>query len=392
MLVETRHENTPQWVHEAAPEGATVVLSQVTLCRNLADFPFTQRCTEDEKQAIETRILNALDSLNLLASGRYYNMRELDSRAARLLAERRLISQDMLGVRGPRGVYVADDQSLSISINGAEHLAVRGIAAGQQLQELWNRLNLIDDTLNGALDFAFDERLGYLTSTLGLVGTGLKVGLLLHLPTLVYTNRITEQLSGTEQQRLLLQGVRAGCDVRLPRTRPDGEPEQAVLSEALFTDMNGALPAALNETVGDLFLLVNQSTLGHSEEEIVFQIRHRASEILAGEGAAREGLLAENLGTLEDRVGRAQGVASGARLLGFPEGLDLLSSLRLGVAAGLAQGVDLPQINELLLASQSAHLEASCGHECDALQLSAERAGLFRNRLVPATRKLSPSS
>jgi protein arginine kinase len=85
---------------------------------------------------------------------------------------------------------------------------------------------------------------------------------------------------------------------------------------------------------------------------------------------------------IQDRVGRALGIARGARLLDFGEALTLLSSIRLGIATGNAEGCSIQGINELLLASQNGHLEMKAGHTCDDLTLSMERADLFRARFA----------
>ena len=392
MLTETLLEKPPLWTLDEGPEASGAVLTQATLVRNLADFHFVQRCTEEEKAAIEGRVTGALENLNLFSAGHYYSFAELDYKEMRFLAERRLVTLDLIAGRGPRGVFVSEDQTLSVMINAAEHVVARVVLPGLQPQEAWTRLNVLDDTLNGLLDFAYDERLGYLTSVLAHVGTGLKASMLLHLPGLMFTARIGEQLALAEQHRLLFYGLKAGTELKFPRVRAPRREDGAdslmvpVKDDGLYTDVTGGLPTHVNEAEGDLFLLANQSTLGVTEDEIFFQIRHVASEILAAEQEAREQSLAENLRGVEDRVGRALGLARGARVLGFSEGLSLLSSLRLGCAMGLLRGCGLHHLNELFLFSQGAHIESACGHNCDAFSLNVERANLFRTRLAGVER------
>jgi protein arginine kinase len=385
MVVNMLPDKLPQWLIDDAPEGAAAVLCQCSLARNLSDFPFPARCTEDEKRVIEARVLGVLDGLNLLSTGHYYSLPDLTSRERRFLAERRLITFELLTARGPRGVYLSEDQSLSIMINALDHLCVRVLKPGLQFQEAWAQLNLVDDTLSGVLDYAFDDRLGFLTASLGNVGTGLKAGALMHLPALGLTGKINERAEGAAAQRLVLTGMRAGAldEQTDPEALRRGALQAPVTVEnnreqSLYTDMDGALSCPLNETVGDLYLLVNRGTLGQSEEETIFLVRHAAGEILSEEREARTKLLRDSLRGIEDQVGRARGLAGGARLLGFSEALSLLSSLRLGVEAGLLNDVGMHQINELLLASQAAHLEVARGHDCDALALSMDRADLFR--------------
>lgn len=87
------------------------------LTRNLADFPFEPYCTDDEKQAIEDRLLGVLDNLGFMESGQYISLSSLDERECRFLLERGLITERLVRNTGPRGVYVSKDQSLTVMVN-----------------------------------------------------------------------------------------------------------------------------------------------------------------------------------------------------------------------------------------------------------------------------------
>jgi protein arginine kinase len=218
------------------------------------------------------------------------------------------------------------------------------IGSGLQLQSLWGRLSTIDDAMTGALDFAYHERFGYLTSALDSVGTGLHVAAVLHMPGLAAMNGVLEVEKSARELGHTLSGVFG----------------------------------KLASEPADLFCLANASTLGRSEEELVYHSRNLVSELLQRERAARETMFEEGRRGIEDRVGRALGVARGARLLDLEEALGVLSSLRLGAVHGLVDAISLKSLNELLLAAQPGHIQMKLGRDCDALTLSFERADLFR--------------
>ena len=220
-------------------------------------------------------------------------------------------------------------------------------------------MSLIDDTLAGALDYAFNERLGYLTTEIGHVGTGLCASVILHLPGLHLTNLISTAMSTAREKRHTLE--------------PVIEPKGSVPS-----DVDRSKGTAL----GDLYKLTNGSTLGRSEEETLFHLKHLATEMIKEERESRRQIMSEAPLQIEDRVGRALGLARGARLLAFHEANSVLSSLRLGVSGGLLEQFSLHQINDVLIGSQNAHIEMKRGQECDELTLSAERADLFRSRFA----------
>ena len=384
MLLESPLDRTPVWFSAYGPAAQTAVVSQCTLARNLADYPFPGRCSTDDRLAIEKRMVAIFDSLSLLTNGVYYSLPGLSSAEIRFLAERRLILPSMIFGNEPRGVYVSDDQCLSIMVNANDHIVLRAHASGIQPHEVWARLNLVDDTLAGVLDFAFEKRLGYLTSAMNTVGTGLKASLILHLPCLRELDRLDSAALKARERHYSLLGVKSGVEEAQRGRRASRTPEPgrqvAILKESLCADTDGAVYGHHREAVGDLYLLVNDSTLGTAEEEIVFHLRHVAEEILNTEELARADLLRERPIHIEDRIGRALGLAGGARLLAFTEALDLLSSIRLGVAAGVARERSIAELNEMLLRAQRAHIELSAGRDCDELALSMERASLFRSR------------
>ncbi len=388
MLVDTFIQRAPSWVESGRSDADTVLLSQLTLSRALADVPFPERCTLDELSSVQERIHATLDALNLLSKGTYYPLDELTPLERQFLAERRLLDRGFLKEEGPRGVYVSDDQTMSIMVNGADHIALRTVVTGLDLNDAWNRLTALDDTLSATLDFAYDDTLGFLTSQLESVGTGLKVAILLHLPTLSMGDKIGRHAAALIEHGILLQGVCTGGGESAPLQVSDlgqGLGSDILLEhsneQSLLCDMNGGIGGSVKDTHGDLFLLRNQRCLGVSEEEIIFQVRHGAEQLMADEKEARAIQQRDGLRGLEDRVGRAEGVAQGARLIGFSEGLALLSSLRLGVETGLLPKCSLAELNQLFLASQGAHLALAHGEACDAWTLTSDRADLFRARL-----------
>lgn len=347
-MVETLLDKPALWLAGDGPEADVIVNTYGVLARNLADFPFPAKCSEDERHTIEERALAALDGAPTLSGGQYLSMQRLDRKEARFLSERCLVAPDLFASRGARGVFVSEDQCACVMINSSDHIGIQVMASGMQPSEVWLRLSAIDDALAVALDFAFDKRLGYLTSSISQVGTGLKAAVIGHFPGLAMTN------------------ATSGIDARVNRDRH--------AFDGLFKSSG--------TTLGDLFVLSNQATLGRSEEETMFHLKHLAGNILADERTSRESVLSLLPRGIQDRVGRALGIARGARMLELAEALTLLSSIRLGVATGNAEGCTIQGVNELLLASQNGHLEMKVGHACDELTLSMERADLFRARFT----------
>ncbi len=346
-MVETLLDKHAKWLDASGPQPEHVIMTQGSLVRNLADFPFPGRCSREDLRAVEERALNAIESAGLLEKGQYYSFIDADSRDIRFFQERQLVTENLIRATGPRGVYVSHDQSISVMVNELNHIRIRQMMSGLEPSAAWTGLNALDDALSQTLDFAFDERLGYLSPKLTEVGTGFTLAVTLHLPALTSLSRILGIEQRVREQHHVLQG--------------------------LF--------GAISEAPGALYKLSNQATLGRAEQEIVYHIRHFAQDILEQENEARNTLCEEGLLSLEDRVNRALGNARGARLLELREALEVLSSLRLGLTAGVVSNLTYRLLNELTIEAHPAHLELRHGAECDDLTLSTERASLFRARI-----------
>ena len=392
-MVETCFHKPPCWVAGEGPDASVAVWCQCSLLRNLADFSFPAACLDEERRLIEERVMAALEVLHVLDEGRYRSISSLTRAEVLSLAEYRLVPFELaLNGKPGAGVYVSGDQTTSIAVNGSDHLCITMLASGLQFQDVWTRLSALDDRLAGPLDYAFDKRLGFLTTSLGHTGTGLRGGVVLHLPGLVTSNGVANLVQGARQRRQAVHGLKSTVSPAAvssadsssaARKTQQENPMSADLGEAFYMDLTGALYGDVTEAEGDLFLLTNLATLGVSEEEILFHLRHAASEIIAQERAAREDLLAKDRRRLEDRVYRALGIARSARVLGFTEAAALWSSLRLGVETGLLSGYSLHHVNELLFASQGGHIRMKIGRDCDEWLLSIERADLFRACFAP---------
>jgi len=349
-MVETFVQKTLPWLDAAGPQPAHVLFCSASLHRDLADLPFPARCSEDELRTAQERVVNVLDSEGYLAKGQFLHLSDLDAREVLFLQERDLITEGFIAKEGASGVYVSDDQMLSIMVNEADHLCIRAHASGLDLEAAHAKVNEVDDVLSRELDYAFDDKLGYLTSAVGTVGTGLVMRAVLHLPGLAMANRIHEFEQKLRNDYHELRGGAAGHSVSLDEIYKQG----------------------------DLVEVSNAATLGRSEAEIVFHLNHKVAEIVEADGQSRDTILAESPRGVEDRLGRALGVAREARLLESGEGNALLSSLRWGVQAGKVDGITYKKLNEVFMASRRGHLEMRYGHDDDPLALSGKRADLFR--------------
>ena len=181
-----------KWYIDAGPDSDIVVSSRVRLARNFEAYPFPQRSTKEDQENIINETCNALftghpelkESLSLV------RFKELQPIQRQVLVEKHLISKELAESNLETGALISDDEQISIMINEEDHLRIQCLAAGMQLDKAFELCNFLDDTISEKIDYAFDDKIGYLTSCPTNAGTAIRVSIMLHLPALTMTGYI----------------------------------------------------------------------------------------------------------------------------------------------------------------------------------------------------------
>jgi protein arginine kinase len=232
-------------------------------------------------------------------------------------------------------------------VNAEDHLRIQVMHSGLSLPEVWEAINGLDDRLEERLAYAFSPQLGYLTACPTNVGTGIRVGVMLHLPALVQTKQIEKFFRALQKINLAVRGLY-------------GEGTQAF---------------------GDFYQISNQQTLGKSEPELIRNLSDVVPQIIQYERAAREALVKERRQHLHDQVSRAYGVLKTAHTISSEETMHLLSSVRMGINLGLIDDLEIPTVNELFIHTQPAHLQKIQGSNLEVDERNIARASYLRSRL-----------
>lgn len=348
MTLERLSGHVGDWLAGHGPHSDIVVSSRVRLARNVAGYPFLTRASDLQKRQIaelcEQRLTEAGIDPNLL----WVDLERATRSDRQLLAERHLVSRQHTDGRHPRGVAISGDETVSVMVNEEDHLRIQVLRSGAQLGDVYARADQIDDKIEMNLDYAFSPRFGFLTACPTNVGTGIRVSVMLHLPALKLTGEIEKVQRAARDMHLAVRGFY-------------GEG---------------------TESVGDLFQISNQTTLGRCEREVLADFQDVIiPQIISYEQEARRALGERRPVVLDDKINRAWGLLRHARLLGSEETLYLLSHLRLGVTSGRLREVDMATINELMLLVQPAHLQAMAGRSLNGTERREYRATFVRNRL-----------
>lgn len=336
------------WMKGEGPDSDIVISSRIRIARNLQSYPFPMLSTNQQSKEVLDQVSQVLQDEELQKIGPFsmLSLSELDELQKRVLVEKHLISPALANESRNGAVILNNNESISIMVNEEDHLRIQCLCPGFQIKEAWDTASQIDDLFESHLDYAFDEKRGYLTSCPTNVGTGIRASVMIHLPALVLTQQINRILSAITQVGLAVRGLY-------------GEGSEAL---------------------GNLFQISNQITLGQSEQEIIDNLYGVVRQIIEHERAARQKLQYETKAKLLDRISRSFGIMSYAAIMDSKEAAQRLSDVRLGVDLGIIKNVQPQVLNELLVMTQPGFLQQYAGEKLTAEERDIRRAQLIREK------------
>ncbi len=316
------------WLDASGPQPDVVLSTRIRLARNLEGETFAGRASAEGRQRVLARVEAAWQASEEARGGTRVLLDGLDLEERQLLHERHLVSKELLASAADRpgrsatAVFLGD--AVGAMVNEEDHLRLQTLQSGFALTAAYAALDRLDRALGARLPYAFHREFGYLTACPTNAGTGLRASVLIHLPGLVLTKEIAKVLQGLTQVGLTFRGLYGeGSDV-----------------------------------VGNFFQLSNQTTLGKSEEDLLDHLGKIVRQVVAYEEQARQVLMRDAPGIMEDKVWRAYGTLRYARSLSFDETMNYLATVRLGVGLNLIPGLGVYALNKLLIFTQPAHLAA----------------------------------
>lgn len=336
------------WVTGSGPQNDIILSSRIRLARNISNVPFPALLDEAGADSIAAMVEDVFKKNEKLASTyKYYSIPEMTGIDRQVLVERHLVSPNLAKQSSKGAAIINEEETLSIMVNEEDHIRIQTILPGLQIKNAWELSSDIDDILERKLEYAFDEKWGYLTSCPTNVGTGMRASVMAHLPALSITGNISRILQAVTQIGLTFRGLY-------------GEG---------------------TEIIGNIYQVSNQITLGRSEEEIVENLTAVTSQLVEKEKEARKILLDNNRIHIEDKIWRSLGIMKNARIMQSQECMKLQSDIRLGIDLGIIDGIPVSVLNEIMVAAQPASLQKNFEKDMNPGERDIFRAEMIRKKL-----------
>ncbi len=298
------------WYTESGKKDDFVLSTRARLARNLKGFKFTSAMTFEESEKAAKLIETALEPI--LKSFDKIDISSCSEEEKGVLCEKHLISPNFKNGRLKRIAYVAKDMSSCIMVNEEDHLRIQSFTPGFDPDKALDECGKIETLLRERLDFAYNDKYGYLTACPTNCGTALRLSAMVHLPALAMT--------GGESQ-MLRESAKLGMTVR------------GVYGEG-------------SEAPGGIYQISNQITLGVSVNDICEKFTVVVNAILSAEENLRNKIKTSLSDALHDKICRAEGTLKSAYLMSSEEFINLQSLIRLGKYIGITD-IDLTVLKKL---------------------------------------------
>lgn len=317
----------------------TVVSTRVRLARNLEGYPFPPRL-KSEVQAKE--IIRLVSSgLSRLDEFRLYYIDKLTDEQAVCMMENHLISPKLIENKGRSAVLINGEENVSVMINEEDHLREQCIVKGLDLKLAYDTMSEIDSCIAGSMNFAYDDRFGFLTACPTNLGTGLRASVMLFLPAITVNGKLARVLRNISSLGLTARGVY-------------GEGSEAE---------------------GYMYQISNEVTLGVTEEEILTEVGDVVEKICRLEELERESLkTGASALDIRDECMRAYGVLTNCAKISAREFITLSSKVKLGACLGYIDIRDVSAIDELAVKLSPANITASAEQRLTAAERDVYRA------------------
>lgn len=347
MRFSTLMKHPADWMTGVDTDSAIVLTSRIRLARNITGAPFPGWARKDERIAVLPELRSKVEALPEMKDAFSHQLSDLSSVQKQVLVERHLISREQAARSEGSAIVVNRNQTLSVMINEEDHLRLQSICSGLHLREAYELIANVDKELEQMLPYAFDYELGYLTACPTNVGTGLRASAMLHLPGLVISDHIGQVIQAVAKLGLAVRGI---------------------FGEG-------------TESLGHLFQISNQSTLGESEEDILDRLERVIQRVREQERNARSKLLEDDPQMLADKISRAYGQLKYAYVIDSKEALTHLSLVRLGSDMGCFPKEAIRLCDSLLMDIEPAHLQHRAERKLTPEERDTMRAEIIRSRL-----------
>lgn len=319
------------WYAADGLENDVFLSTRVRLSRNLANFPFPHKLRASDGERIQAIVFDAFNSLPDGERFQAIAVNRLDVLGTQILHERDILEEtDVQNA----GIILRTDGKIACSVNIIDHVRITSFVSGFDFDTALRLGQEIDVGLQNKIQFAASYDFGYLTSSVLDAGSGLKLTLRLHIPSLAQLGHI-----GSVAEELQQKGA------ELSASFGSGKHE--------LLDSQGGMGASLGAYY-DLTVLNSQKGAEVDQVAAITAIGARIKEM---ERSAREECKKTCPTLVRNSLYRAIALMRSSIFVPLREAISIISIIKWGIDMALITGTNDSVLHALLYRIQDGHLE-----------------------------------
>lgn len=313
------------WYAADGPENDVAVSTRVRLARNLANFPFPQKFRGDDAQRVQTLVFDSFTRAENPDSYQVLALKDLDDLGKKILTERGVIDESSVKAPGS-GIIMRTDGRLACIVNDTDHLRVSSFSSGLDAEGAFNRCRAMDQEIQQFLQFAASYDFGFLTANLRDSGSGMKISVRVHLPSITSCHHLSETLFSLEQK-----GITAS----------------ACFGSGIES----------GSSLGNYYQISTKYACEGSELDQLATITSAVQYLANSERESRAICKKGRLTEVQDKMYRSYGKAKFSLLMPMREAVDIISGIKWGKDLGFISGIEYSELSALLYRIQEGHLQ-----------------------------------
>lgn len=271
----------------------SVIFKKAKLFRNVKDFKFSNKLTNEQKDEILNIVSKALGKDFTLLQ-----IKSLDANMLNYLKENSFINQHSTTI------FLSKKDSVCIDLFNIEHITV--VATTNQNEDIFAKISSFSKLLSDKINLAYSDEFGYLMSDLTKIGAGIQLETDICLDAICGLNKIEQVKQNIKKLGYLLKET----------------------------------------NIKTIYRMQTECNLGFSEKEIVTEFDNTLSKLQDLEIESAKMLDVSNHDDIYDKIVRSNAILNSAHLINYEELTTILIILRTGINLGYVD-ISLKTLNEI---------------------------------------------
>ena len=271
-----------------------IISTRISVFRNIKDFKFENKLTQEQKQEIVKMLETALKGKMC-----YLNVNDADIKAIKPLNDNVVILQNT------KDLFVGKDDNIAVNLFNGEHISI--VCADESFKKSTiEKVLSLTNTLASKISFAYSDEYGYLMSDLAKIGAGLRIESNIMLSSIKSINKVEQVKQNVSK-----------------------------------------LGYSLNETkFPGVYTLSTTCNLGIGEKQICSDFESTLVKLQELETESAKMLDVSKHDEILDKAQRSLAILNSAHMLNYDELYNMLVNLRIGLNVGVVS-IELSTINKI---------------------------------------------